>query len=107
MEQQRPADAEKTRKAASIEEANRRAYQEALTEECEIIVSKERGSALFRRKINASSAAAAVNGVACLIREVADILGRRPVEVLAVLATVLAMPTIQSREKEERQEETE
>ena len=50
MEQQRPADAEKTRKAASIEEANRRAYQEALAEECEIIVSKERGSALFRRE---------------------------------------------------------
>ena len=47
-----------------------------------------------------------MNGVACLIREVADILGRRPVEVLAVLATVLAMPTIQSREKEEKQEET-
>ena len=105
MEQQRTAEAERAGKAASVEEANRRAYQEALAEECEIVVEKRSGSALFHRKINATSGAAALNGIACLIREVADITGRTPVQILAVLATVLTLPAVQDQGRGEKQEE--
>lgn len=102
MEQkQRPDETRKTeRKPISVEEANSRAYQEALAEECTITLEKKPGSALFHRTIKASSAPAALNGIACLIREYASITGKTPIQILAVLATVMTMPMIQEKKGE-------
>ncbi|MBS7105651.1 MAG: hypothetical protein KH108_14525 [Faecalibacterium prausnitzii] len=94
MEQkQKAGEARKMeRKPISVEEANSRAYQEALAEECTITLEKKPGSALFHRTIKASSAPAALNGIACLIREYASITGKTPIQILfaAVLAVLAA-----------------
>ena len=84
--------------------ANEAAYREALEEEVTITLEKKKGSALFRRTINATSAAAALNGIACLIREFAATVGLSPVSVLAMLATAITMPVI--REKQESEGKT-
>ena len=55
---------------------------------------KKAGSETFRRKIEASSASAALNGLAVLLREYAALVGVNPVEVLALLATVLTVPAM-------------
>lgn len=106
MEQkQRPDEARKAeRKPISVEEANSRAYQEALAEECTITLEKKPGSALFHRTIKATSAPAALNGIAVLIREYAAMVGLSPVSVLAVLATVIAMPAIRKQQVEKQEE---
>lgn len=103
MEQkQKAGEARKMeRKPISVEEVNSRAYQEALAEECTITLEKKPGSALFHRTIKASSAPAALNGIACLIREYASITGKTPIQILAVLATVMTFPTIQDQQKRE------
>lgn len=87
------------------EEISEAAYQKALQEEVRITLEKKAGSAVFHRKIEASSAAAALNGIACLIREYAALVDLAPVKVLAVLATVMTVPTIRERMAEEKREE--
>ena len=103
MEQkQKAGEARKMeRKPISVEEANSRAYQEALAEECTITLEKKPGSALFHRTIKASSAPAALTGIACLCRDCASITGNTPIQILAVLATVMTFPTIQDQQKRE------
>ena len=104
MEQkQKAGEARKMeRKPISVEEANSRAYQEALAEECTITLEKKPGSALFHRTIKASSAPAALNGIACLNSGNMRLSPGRPrFKILAVLATVMTFPTIQDQQKRE------
>ena len=82
-------------------EANKAAIQEALAAEVTITLEKKAGSEKFRRKIEASSAAAALNALAVLIREYAALVKLNPVEVLAVLATVMTVPAPADETKEE------
>ena len=77
---------------AAVKRSEEAALEEALAAEVTITLEKKAGSETFRRNIQASSAAAAVNALAVLSREVAAILDMRVAEVLAVVATVLAAP---------------
>lgn len=85
-------------------EADAAAFREALGETVNISVKKERGSAAFLPCIEATSAPAALNGIAVLIREYAAMVGLSPVSVLAVLATVIAMPAIRKQQVEKQEE---
>ena len=67
---------------------------QAVAAEVTITLEKKAGSETFRRKIEASSASAALNGLAVLLREYAALVGVNPVEVLALLATVLTVPAM-------------
>lgn len=80
-------------------EANRAAIREALAAEVSITLEKKAGSETFRRKIEASSASAALNGLAVLLREYAALVGLNPVEILALLATVLTVPAPAGKER--------
>lgn len=71
----------------------------ALAAEVTITLEKKAGSETFHRNIRASSASAAVNALAVLIRETAAILDMREAEVLAVLATVMAGPTFSAEQE--------
>lgn len=82
-------------------EANRAAIQEALAAEVTITLEKKAGSEKFRRKIEASSASAALNALAVLIRAYAELVGLNSVEVLALLATVMTVPAPVDEKKEE------
>ena len=82
-------------------EANQAAIQEALAAEVTITLEKKAGSEKFHRKIEASRAAAALNALAGLIREYAALVKLNPVEVLAVLATVMTVQAPVDRKKEE------
>lgn len=75
-------------------EANQAAIREAVAAEVTITLEKKAGSETFWRKIEASSASAALNGLAVLLREYAALVGVNPVEVLALLATVLTVPAM-------------
>ena len=77
----------------------RGAIREAVEAEVVIALEKQRGSGTFRRKIEASSASAALNGLAVLIKEYAKLVGINGVEVLALLATVMTVPAIQREER--------
>ncbi|MCI5929332.1 MAG: hypothetical protein MRZ73_12505 [Pseudoflavonifractor capillosus] len=79
--------------------ANQAAIHEALEAEVVITLEKKRGSETFRRKIEASSAPAALNGLAVLLREYAKLVGLNEIEVLALLATVMTVPGME-KEKE-------
>lgn len=91
---------EKTEKGV-VYGANQAAIREALEAEVTITLEKKAGSEKFRRKIEASSAAAALNALAVLIREYAALVKLNPVEVLAVLATVMTVPAPADERKEE------
>ena len=65
---------------------------------------KECGSAAFLPCIEASSAPATLNGITVLIREYAAMVGLSPISVLAVLATVIAMPAIRKQQVEKQEE---
>lgn len=75
--------------------ANQAAIREAMAAEVTITLEKKAGSDKFHRKIEASSASAALNGLAVLLREYAALVGLNQLEVLAVLATVM---TVQQRQ---------
>lgn len=79
---------------AAVKRSEEKAMEAALAAEVTITLEKKAGSETFRRDINASSASAAVNGLAVLVRECAAVLGMTEVELLAVMATVLTVPTI-------------
>lgn len=81
--------------------ANEAAMKLAEEQEVTIWLEKKRGDLTIRREIHTSSAAAALNGIACLIREYADLVGISEIKVLAVLATVMTVPAIQEKQKEE------
>lgn len=83
---------------AAVKRSREDAMEAALAAEVTITLEKKAGSETFRRNIRASSAAAAVNALAVLIREVAAILDMRVEEVLAVIATVLAAPSFPEEE---------
>lgn len=85
-------------------EADAAAFREALGGTVNISLKKERGSAAFHPRIEASSAPAALNGIAVLIREYAAMVGLSPISVLAVLATVIAIPAIRKRQVEKQEE---
>ncbi|WP_297232267.1 hypothetical protein [uncultured Flavonifractor sp.] len=80
-------------------EANQAAIREAVEAEVFITLEKKKGSETFRRKIEASSAPAALNGLAVLLREYAKLVGVNEIEVLALLATVMTVPAMGSGEE--------
>lgn len=84
---------EKARKSVAYE-ANRAAIREAVEAEVYITLEKRKGSETFKREIRASSASAALNGLAVLLKEYAKTVGVSTVQVLAILATVLTVPEI-------------
>lgn len=89
-------------KYAAVKRSEEKAMEAALAAEVTITLEKRAGSETFHRSIRASSASAAMNALAVLVREYAVMLDMTAAEVLAVLATVLAAPTIQ-REREENE----
>lgn len=95
-----PLEQEQAAEAAAI--------QEALDERVIITLEKLPGSETFRRKIEASSSAAALHGVAALIRELAAALGTPVTSVLALLTVVMVTPTLRPRQggEEPRERET-
>lgn len=84
----------------AVKMAEEKAMEAALAAEVTITLEKKSGSETFRRNIQASSASAAMNGLAVLIREVAVLLDMSVVEVLAVLTTVLTAPALPEEPKE-------
>lgn len=78
-------------------EANQAAIREAVEAEVTITLEKEKGSDTFRRKIEASSASAALNGLAVLLKEYARVVGVSEIQVLALLATVMTVPVRKER----------
>ena len=76
--------------------AREAAIREAVEAEVTITLEKKPGSETFRREIQASSASAALNGLAVLVREYAKVVGVNPVEVLELLATVLTVPEVRT-----------
>ena len=81
--------------------ANEAAMKLAEEQEVTIWLEKKRGELTVRREMHASSAVAAVNGSACLVRECAAMIGISEVKLLAVVATVMTVPAIQEKQKEE------
>lgn len=75
-----------------VYKAREAAIKEALDAEVSITLEKKKGSESFRREIRASSAPAALNGLAVLLKEYAKTVGVSTVQVLAILATVLTVP---------------
>lgn len=65
---------------------------ERLDDEVRIILEKFKGNESFSAVIQASSAPAAINGIAQLIVKLADNIQRPVEQVVAVLATVLLAP---------------
>ena len=84
--------------------AKQAAIREAVEAEVTITLEKKKGSETFRRKIKASSAAAALNGLAVLLREYAKLVGVNEIEVLALLATVLTVPAMGNGEESDGHE---
>ena len=80
-------------------QANQAAIREAVEAEVTITLEKKRGSETFRREIKASSAPAALNGIAVLLREYARMVGVSELKVLALLATVLTVPSMKNGEE--------
>lgn len=80
-------------------EANQAAIREAVEAEVTITLEKKKGSDTFRRKIEASSASAALNGLAVLLKEYARVVGVSEIQVLALLATVMTAPVRKEREE--------
>ena len=67
-------------------------------------MAAEADAAAFLPCIEATSAPAALNGIAVLIREYAAMVELSPISVLAVLATVIAMPAIRKQQVEKQEE---
>ena len=86
-------------KYAAVKRSEEKAMEAALAAEVTITLEKRAGSETFHRSIHASSASAAMNALAVLIRETAMILDMRVEEVLAVLATVMAAPAFLAEEE--------
>ena len=82
------------RKQSVAYKAREAAIKEAVDAEVIITLEKKKGSETFRREIQASSASAALNGLAVLLKEYAKTVGVSTVQVLAILATVLTVPEI-------------
>lgn len=82
------------RKQSVTYKAREAAIKEAVDAEVIITLEKKKGSETFRREIQASSASAALNGLAVLLKEYAKTVGVSTVQVLAILATVLTVPEI-------------
>lgn len=80
------------RTVPSTEGANDAAMQEAIAADVTITLHKEAGSETFSRKIEASSASAALNGIAVLIREYCTLVDLPVVRVLALLAATMTAP---------------
>lgn len=68
------------------------AKQFALAAECRIYLEKLPGQEEYRRSIEARSVADAYNGVAVLLRDMAQMMEQPLDHVVAVLATVLLAP---------------
>ncbi len=81
-------------KQSVVYKAREAAIKEAVDAEVVITLEKKKGSETFRREITASSASAALNGLAVLLKEYAKTVGVSTVQVLAILATVLTVPEI-------------
>lgn len=76
------------------------AMREGIQAEVTILLEKKAGEDLFRRKIEATSASAALNGIAILIAEYSKLTEVPVVRVLALLAATMTAPGI----REERAE---
>ena len=76
------------------------AAQEGVNAEVKITLEKKAGEDRFKRSIEASSASAALNGLAILLTEYAALIGVNVLEVLSLLAVVLAgRPSRQTEEQ--------
>lgn len=89
---------------AAAQEANRKAREAAMREgiQADVLIhlEKKAGSETFERKIEASSASAALNGIAVLIAEYSKITGVPVIRVLAVLAATMTAPAIREEQAE-------
>ncbi len=89
---------------AAAQEANRKAREAAMREgiQADVLIhlEKKAGSETFERKIEASSASAALNGIAVLIAEYSKITSVPVVRVLAVLAATMTAPAIREEQAE-------
>lgn len=83
----------------TAEAANRAAIAEALEADVTIELRKEKGSSVFGRRIEASSASAALNGIAVLIAEYSRLTDVPVLRVLALLAATMSASAL--REKNE------
>lgn len=88
---------EEERRGPTVEGANQAAIAEALEQEVTIELHKEKGSSTFHRKIEASSASAALNGIAVLLREYAKLTGVPVLRVLAILAATMSAPALREK----------
>lgn len=70
------------------------AEQNALAAECRILIEKLSGQAEYRRSIEARSVPDAYNGLAVLLRDMAEMMEQPLDHVVAVLATVTLAPYI-------------
>lgn len=98
--EEEPPKEDKPSVAGALEGAEAAAYREAVAEKVTITLEKAPGVETFHRRIEASSSSAALNGVAVLIRELAEVLGVPVTKVLALLAVVLTVPTIRATQNE-------
>lgn len=71
------------------------AFQNGVAAEVRIRLEKLPGQAEYRRSIEASSVPAAYNGLAVLVRDMAEMMDQPLDHVVAVLATVLLAPAAQ------------
>lgn len=78
-----------------------REIQQMIEDETHIVLEKLPGSKTCRCSMEASSAAAALNGISVLIREYAAKVGMPELRVLAILAAVMAAPTIRQEAAEQ------
>lgn len=87
-------EVETTNGAPTLRGANEAAVKEALEADVCIELRKVAGSETFHRMIKASSASAALNGIAVLIREYSKLTGLPVVRILAVLAATMTAPAL-------------
>lgn len=87
-------EAEVTLGAPTAKKANEAAIKAAMDADVCIELRKEAGSETFHRTITASSASAALNGIAILIQEYAKLTGLPVMRVLAVLAATMTAPAL-------------
>lgn len=76
----------------AMKAAEEAAIQEGIQAEVKITLEKKAGEDKFERHIEASSASSALNGLAILLTEYAALIGVNVLEVLSLLAVVLAGP---------------
>lgn len=78
--------------AAAEREARERMDEAARVDACLLMIDKRPGEERYRRTVSFGSTVAAIQGLANLVRAVAEEMEERPERIFAVLATVLFPP---------------